>query len=145
MSRAVIAGYVGTPLHFARKGKLASVRPDDLAAIVLTGLVTRLGLEPALVEDVLMGCAYPEGEQGTNVARIATLLAGFPDTVAGATINRFCGSSMTALPYAARPIAIGAGEGIFFARVGCLTPVAQGGVHLSPHSPVRKPRTPGPE
>ena len=97
MSRAVIAGYARTPFHFARKGKLAAVRPDDLAAIALRGLVTRLGLEPELVEDVLMGCAYPEGEQGTNVARIATLLAGFPDTVAGATIHRFCGASMTAV------------------------------------------------
>src|SRR5258707_8222083 len=126
MSRAVIAGYVGTPLHFARKGKLASVRPDDLAAIVLTGLVTRLGLEPALVEDVLMGCAYPEGEQGTNVARIATLLAGFPDTVAGATINRFCGSSMTAVPYPAGPLSIGAGEGVIFAGVESSTRVPQG-------------------
>ena len=105
MSRAVIAGYARTPFHFARKGKLAAVRPDDLAAIALRGLVTRLGLEPALVDDVLMGCAYPEGEQGTNVARIATLLAGFPDTVAGATINRFCGSSMTAVHYAAGQIA----------------------------------------
>src|SRR5258708_20052804 len=98
MSRAVIAGYARTPFHFARKGKLAPVRPDDLAAIALRGLVTRLGLEPTLVEDVLMGCAYPEGEQGTNVARIATLLAGFPDTVAGATINPFCGSSLAPVP-----------------------------------------------
>src|SRR5260370_39769797 len=103
MSRAVIAGYARTPFHFARKGKLAAVRPDDLAAIALRGLVTRLGLEPELVEDVLMGCAYPEGEQGTNVARIATLLAGFPDTVAGATINRFCGSATAARPPPDRP------------------------------------------
>src|SRR5258705_2259934 len=133
MSRAVIAGYARTPFHFARKGKLAAVRPDDLAAIALRGLVTRLGLEPELVEDVLMGCAYPEGEQGTNVARIATLLAGFPDTVAGATINRFCGSSMTAVHYARRQIAIGAGEAIICASVEIMTPVAQRPVHLSPH------------
>src|SRR6267142_5195355 len=133
MSRAVIAGYARTPFHFARKGKLAAVRPDDLAAIALRGLVTRLGLEPALVEDVLMGCAYPEGEQGTNVARIATLLAGFPDTVAGATINRFCGSSMTAVHYAAGQIAIGAGEAFICAGVESMTRVPQGGFSFSPN------------
>ena len=142
MSRAVIAGYARTPFHFARKGKLAGVRPDDLAAIALRGLVTRLGLEPALVEDVLMGCAYPEGEQGTKVARIATLLAGFPDTVAGATINRFCGSSMTAVHYAAGQIAIGAGEAFICAGVESMTRVPQGGFSFSPNPRFRGPNTP---
>ena len=142
MSRAVIAGYARTPFHFARKGKLAAVRPDDLAAIALRGLVTRLGLDPALVEDVLMGCAYPEGEQGTNVARIATLLAGFPDTVAGATINRFCGSSMTAVHYAAGQIAIGAGEAFICAGVESMTRVPQGGFSFSPNPRFRGPNTP---
>ena len=142
MSRAVIAGYARTPFHFARKGKLAAVRPDDLAAIALRGLVTRLGLEPELVEDVLMGCAYPEGEQGTNVARIATLLAGFPDTVAGATINRFCGSSMTAVHYAAGQIAIGAGEAFICAGVESMTRVPQGGFSFSPNPRFRGPNTP---
>jgi acetyl-CoA acyltransferase len=142
MSRAVIAGYARTPFHFARKGKLATVRPDDLAAIALRGLVTRLGLEPALVEDVLLGCAYPEGEQGTNVARIATLLAGFPDTVAGATINRFCGSSMTAVHYAAGQIAIGAGEAFICGGVESMTRVPQGGFSFSPNPRFRGPNTP---
>ena len=142
MSRAVIAGYARTPFHFARKGKLAAVRPDDLAAIALRGLVTRLGLEPALVEDVLMGCAYPEGEQGTNVARIATLLAGFPDTVAGATINRFCGSSMTAVHYAAGQIAIGTGEAFICAGVESMTRVPQGGFSFAPNPRFRGPDTP---
>jgi acetyl-CoA acyltransferase len=72
--------------------------------------VTRLAIEPAIIEDVVMGCAYPEGEQGANIGRIAALLAGFPERVAGVTINRFCGSSMTAVHYAAGQIAIGAGE-----------------------------------
>ena len=142
MPRAVIAGYARTPFHFARKGKLAATRPDDLAAIALRGLVTRLGLEPALVDDVLMGCAYPEGEQGTNVARIATLLAGFPDTVAGATINRFCGSSMTAVHYAAGQIAIGAGEAFICAGVESMTRVPQGGFSFAPNPRFRGPDTP---
>src|SRR2546427_12709653 len=142
MSRAVIAGYARTPFHFARKGKLAAVRPDDVSAIALRGLVTRLGLEPALVDDVLMGCAYPEGEQGTNVARIATLLAGFPDTVAGATINRFCGSSMTAVHYAAGQIAIGAGEAFICAGVESMTRVPQGGFSFSPNPRFKGPNAP---
>src|ERR1700687_6328160 len=115
MSNAVIAGYARTPFHFARKGTLTSVRPDDLAAIVLRALVARLGIEPSLIEDVVMGCAYPEGEQGTNVGRIAALLAGFPDTVGGATINRFCGSSVTAVPHGGGPISTGGGGGVCLA------------------------------
>jgi len=103
--------------------------------------VTRLGLDPALVEDVLMGCAYTEGEQGTNVTRIATLLAGFPDTVAGATVNRFCGSSMTAVHYAAGQIAIGAGEAFICAGVESMTRVPQGGFSFSPNRRFRGPST----
>ncbi len=142
MSNAVIAGYARTPFHFARKGKLTSVRPDDLAAMVLRALVARLGLEPALIEDVVMGCAYPEGEQGANVGRIAALLAGFPDTVGGATINRFCGSSMTAVHYAAGQIAIGAGEAFVCAGVESMTRVPQGGFSFSPNPRFKGPNTP---
>src|ERR1700681_9747 len=142
MSKAVIAGYARTPFHFARKGKLASVRPDDLAAIALRGLAARLGLDPALIEDVVMGCAYPEGEQGANVGRIAALLAGFPDTVGGATINRFCGSSMTAVHYATGQIAIGAGEAFVCAGVESMTRVPQGGFSFSPNPRFKGPNTP---
>ncbi len=142
MSNAIIAGYARTPFHFARKGKLASVRPDDLAAMVLRVLVARLGIEPSLIEDVVMGCAYPEGEQGTNVGRIAALLAGFPDTVGGATINRFCGSSMTAVHYAAGQIAIGAGEAFVCAGVESMTRVPQGGFSFSPNPRFKGPNTP---
>jgi acetyl-CoA acyltransferase len=142
MSNAIIAGYARTPFHFARKGKLASVRPDDLAAIALRGFVTRLGIDPGLIEDVVMGCAYPEGEQGTNVGRIAALLAGFPDTVGGATINRFCGSSMTAVHYAAGQVAIGAGEAFLCAGVESMTRVPQGGFSFSPNPRFKGPNTP---
>ncbi|HEV3063397.1 MAG TPA: thiolase family protein [Vicinamibacterales bacterium] len=142
MSKALIAGYARTPFHFARKGKLASVRPDDLAAIALRGLAARLGLDPALIEDVVMGCAYPEGEQGANAGRIAALLAGFPDTVGGATINRFCGSSMTAVHYAAGQIAIGAGEAFVCPGVESMTRVPQGGFSFSPNPRFKGPNTP---
>ena len=71
MTTAVIAGYARTPFHFAHKGALVGVRPDDMAAAVLRALVDRTGVKPEDIEDVIMGCAYPEGEQGNNVGRIA--------------------------------------------------------------------------
>ncbi len=74
----VIACCVRTPFHFARKGLLKDIRPDDLAALTLRALIDRTGLDPALIEDVLIGCAYPEASQGNNIARIATLIAGLP-------------------------------------------------------------------
>src|SRR4029077_10755226 len=86
--------------------------------------------------------AYPEGEQGTNVGRIAALLAGFPDTVGGATINRFCGSSMTGVHYAAGHIAIGGGESFVSAGVESMTRVPQGGFSFSPNPRFKGPNTP---
>lgn len=131
MTKAVIAGYVRTPFHFAKKGRLAGTRPDDLAAITLKGLVQRLDIDPVLIEDVLMGCAYPEAAQGNNIARIAALLAGLPLSVSGGTINRFCGSSMTGIHYAVGQIAIGAGDAFICAGVESMTMVPQGGFNFS--------------
>jgi acetyl-CoA acyltransferase len=145
MSHAVIAGFVRTPFHFARKGGLIDVRPDDLAAIALRGLLERTKLDPALIEDVIMGCAYPEAQQGNNIARIAALLAGLPITSAGATINRFCGSSMTSVHYAAGQIAIGAGEAFICAGVESMTRVPQGGFNFSPNPRFVGPNTPDAE
>src|SRR5215208_3938950 len=90
-------------------GALASVRPDDLAAAVISAVVERSGIEPALIEDVILGCANQAGEDNRNVARMAALLAGLPVDVAGATVNRLCGSGLEAVAVAAR--AIKAGEG----------------------------------
>ncbi|ANY16459.1 thiolase family protein [Bordetella pseudohinzii] len=131
MSTAVIAGFARTPFAFARKGVLAQTRPDDLAAVVLRSL-TR-GLDPALIDDVFMGCAYPEAEQGNNIARIAALLAGFPVSVPGMTMNRFCGSSMSAVHMAAGQIAMGAGEAFIAAGVESMSMVPQGGLNFSPN------------
>lgn len=135
MTTAVIAGYVRTPFALAKKGPLAEKRPDDLAALAIRALVDRSDLDPMLLEDVIMGCSYPEGPQGSNIARIALLLAGLPDTVAGATVNRFCGSSMYAIHMAAGQIALGAGEAIIAAGVESMSMVPQGGL-----SPSRNPR-----
>jgi len=133
MQQAVIAGYVRTPFTFARKGALAGVRPDDLAAVAIKALVQRTGIDPATLEDVLLGCAYPEAAQGNNIARIASLLAGLPIEVAGATVNRFCGSSMSAIHIAAGQIAIGAGEAFIAGGVESMTQVPQGGFNFSPN------------
>jgi len=133
MTGAVIAGFARTPFHFARKGALIGVRPDDLAAVAIKGLVERTGIDPNAVDDVLLGCAYPEAEQGSNIARLASLLAGLPIEVGGMTVNRFCGSSMSAIHIAAGQIAIGAGEVFVCGGVESMTRVPQGGFNHSPN------------
>jgi len=110
MTNAVIAGYARSPFHFASKGALARVRPDDLAAQVVRALISRTGVKPEDVEDIIVGCAFPEGEQGLNVSRLIGLLADLPLSVAGVTVNRFCGSSMQSIHIAAGQIALGAGD-----------------------------------
>jgi acetyl-CoA acyltransferase len=133
MSKAVIAAYVRTPYHFAHKGALIEMRPDDLAAATLRAVIDRTGVDPNEIEDVIMGCAYPEGEQGMNVARIALMLAGLPQTIGGTTVNRFCGSSMTAIHMAAGQICLGAGEAFLCAGVESMTRVQRGGSNPSPN------------
>jgi 3-oxoadipyl-CoA thiolase len=91
-------------------GSLASVRPDDLAALVLRAVVDRAGVDPALVEDVILGCANQAGEDNRDVARMAVLLAGFPVEVGGLTVNRLCGSGLQAVNSAAHAIAVGDGD-----------------------------------
>jgi acetyl-CoA acyltransferase len=142
MTDTVIAGFVRTPFTFARKGLLKDMRPDDLAALAIRALVDRSRIDPSLVEDVLMGCAYPEGPQGNNVARIALLLAGLPQSVAGATINRFCGSSMYAIHMATGQIATGSGEAFICAGVESMTMVPQGGLNPSLNPRFRSPNQP---
>ncbi len=106
---AVILSAVRTP--FGRyNGVLKDVRPDDLAALVIREAITRAGVEPGEVEDVILGCANQAGEDNRDVARMALLLAGFPIEVAGQTVNRLCGSSLQAVCSAAQAIAFGAGE-----------------------------------
>ncbi len=133
MAQAVIAGYARTPFTFARKGALAGVRPDDLAATAIKALVERAGVDPRTIEDVLLGCAYPESSQGNNIARIAVLLAGLPIETGGMTVNRFCGSSMSAIHIAAGQIAIGAGDAFVCGGVESMTMVPQGGFNFSPN------------
>ncbi len=109
MPEAVIIDALRTPIG-ALGGALAPVRPDDLAALTLKALIARTGIDPALVEEVYLGCANQSGEDNRNVARMAALLAGFPVEVAAVTINRLCASGLNAVNQAARAIRAGEGE-----------------------------------
>ena len=133
MKSVVIAGYARSPFTLAKKGDLARVRPDDLAAQTVLALVQRTGVDPAEIEDLLVGCAFPEGEQGFNVARIIAFLAELPLSVGGATVNRFCGSSMQAIHMAAGAIQMNAGEVFLCAGVESMTRVPMGGFNPLPN------------
>jgi acetyl-CoA acyltransferase len=133
MSDIVIAGYVRSPFALASKGELTRVRPDELAAQVVRGLVETTGVNVDDVEDLIMGCAFPEAEQGLNVARMVGFLAGLPQSVGGATVNRFCGSSMQSIHMAAGAIRMGAGEAFICAGVESMTRVPMTGFNPMPH------------
>ena len=133
MNNVVIAGFARSPFTPASKGELARVRPDELAAQVVKGLVARTRVEPADVEDLIIGCAFPEGEQGLNLARIVGFIAELPVEVAGATVNRFCGSSMQAIHMAAGAIRMAAGEAFLCGGVESMTRVPMGGFNPMPH------------
>jgi acetyl-CoA acetyltransferase family protein len=138
MQSVVIAGYARSPFHLANKGALARVRPDDLAAQVIRGLIAKTGVEPADIEDVIVGCAFPEGEQGLNVARLIGLIADLPLSVGGMTVNRFCGSSMSAIQIAVGQIAIGAGEVFICAGVESMSRVPMMGFNPLPNPALAK-------
>ncbi len=133
MTNAVIAGFARSPFHFASKGALTRVRPDDMLAAVVQGLLKKTGVPAGEIEDLIVGCAMPEGEQGLNIARLVVLLAGLPDTVAGATVNRFCGSSMQAIHMAAGAIATGAGDVFLAGGIESMTRVPNGGFNPLPN------------
>ncbi len=129
----VICGYKRTPFHFAGKGALAGVRPDDMAAEVVKALMAETGVNPADIEDLLLGCAFPEAEQGFNLAKIVVQLAQLPNSVAGATVNRFCGSSMTTIQMAAGYIQMGAGDVFLAAGVESMSRIPMGGFNPMPN------------
>ena len=133
MKNIFIAGYVRSPFHFATKGALARVRPDDMLAAVIQGLLQKTSVPPEDLEDLIVGCAMPEGEQGLNVARLTGLLAGLPISVAGTTVNRFCGSSMQAIHMAAGAIQLGAGEAFIAGGIESMSRVPLGGFNPMPN------------
>ena len=133
MKNVVIAGYARSPFAPARRGDLAKTRPDEMAAQVVKALVERSGVDPADIEDLIMGCAFPEGEQGLNVARMVAFLAGLPQSVAGTTVNRFCGSSMQSVHMAAGAIQMNAGQAFICAGMESMTRVPMAGFNPMPH------------
>lgn len=130
---AFIAGYVRTPFTFAKKGALASVRPDDLGAHAVRSLLERTGVPGDEIEDVVWGCAFPEGEQGLNIGRVVGLLAGLPETTAGATVNRWCGSSIQAVQIAAGMLMMNAGDAFVAGGTESMSKVPMMGFNVLPH------------
>lgn len=131
-NQAVICAYARSPFTPAGKGELARTRADDILAQVIKGLLAKVTLNTADIEDVMVGCAFPEGEQGMNIGRMVALMAGLPVHVGGATVNRFCGSSMEAIHIAAGKIACGAGDVFIAAGVESMSRVPMGGFNPLP-------------
>src|SRR5262245_3276577 len=134
MQDAVIVSAVRTAVGRAYKGTLCSSRPDDLAALVIGEALARVpGLPPADTDDVILGCAMPEGEQGMNVARIAALRAGLPVETSAMTINRFCSSGLQAIAIAADRIRGGGAEVIVAGGTESMSMVPMGGNKIAPN------------
>jgi len=141
MEDAVIVSAVRTPIGRANKGVLKDVRADDLAAVAVKAAVERVPqLDRSLIEDVILGCAFPEGEQGMNLARLVGALAGLPETVGGVTVNRFCASSLQAVNMAAQNIMLGFGDVFVAGGVENMSRVPMGGFNPSYNPRLVKPR-----
>ena len=134
MKSVVIAGYARSPFTPAFKGELSRVRPDEMASQVVKGLLQRTGVDPEMIEDLIVGCAFPEGEQGFNVARLIGFLADLPLSVGGVTVNRFCGSSMQAIHMAAGAMQMDAGEAFICAGVESMSRIPMTGFNPMPHT-----------
>ncbi len=133
MYNAVIAGYSRSPFTISYKGDLKTVRPEDLLAQVINNLISDPKLDKNDIEDVIIGCAFPEGEQGFNIGKVVTFMCDLPRSVAGMTVNRWCGSSMQAIHNAAGSIAMGSGKVFVCAGVESMTRVPMLGFNPMPH------------
>ncbi|MGE3491476.1 MAG: acetyl-CoA C-acyltransferase [Vicinamibacterales bacterium] len=134
MQDAVIVSAVRTAVGKAPRGTLSVVRPDELAATAIVGALARVpGLDPSSIDDVILGCAMPEGEQGLNVARIASLRAGLPVEASAVTVNRFCSSGLQAIAYGAERIMLGQGEAAVAGGTESMSMVPMGGNKVSPN------------
>lgn len=129
----VIAGYVRSPFTPAGKGELKNTRADELTAQTVRGLIEKTGVDPRLIDDLKLGCAMPEGEQGLNLARNVVLHADLPEHIGGVTMNRFCGSSMQAVHDAAGAIAMGMADAVICAGVESMSRVPMGGFNPQPN------------
>ena len=133
MINAVIAGYSRSPFTIANKGELVNVRPEDMLSEVIKNLVLKSKINPEDIEDIIAGCAFPEGEQGFNIGKIVTFMTGMNITTAGMTVNRWCGSSMQSIHIAAGSIAMGSGKAFICCGVESMTRVPMNGFNPMPH------------
>jgi len=134
MREAVIVSAVRTAVGKAPKGTLKTTRPDDMAATAIRGALERVpAVTPEMVEDVILGCAMPEAEQGMNVARIASLIAGLPSSAAAVTVNRFCSSGLQAIAMAAQSIATGQAEVAVAGGTESMSLIPMGGHRIAPN------------
>src|SRR5881296_213030 len=134
MTEAVIVSSVRTPVGKAFKGSLRATRPDDLAALAIKEAIARVpGLDVKEIDDVILGCAMPEGEQGMNVARIASLRAGLPVECSAMTINRFCSSGLQSIAMAAERIMSGGADVILAGGTESMSMIPMGGHKISPN------------
>jgi len=134
MREAVIVSAVRTAVGKAGKGTLKATRPDDMGAVAIKGALERVpALKAEMVEDVILGCAMPEAEQGMNVARIASLIAGLPSSAAAVTVNRFCASGLQAVAMAAQSIATGQAEVAIAGGTESMSLIPMGGHKISPN------------
>ena len=133
MINAVIAGYSRSPFTIANKGDLISVRPEDMLSEVIKNLVLKSKVNPEDIEDIIAGCAFPEGEQGFNIGKIVTFMTSMQVNTAGMTVNRWCGSSMQSIHIAAGAIAMGAGNAFICCGVESMTRVPMNGFNPMPH------------
>ena len=134
MSSAVIVGFKRSPFAIARKGNLANVRPEDILSQVINDLVKSTNINKDHIEDIIAGCAYPEGEQGFNIAKIVSFMTDMPEHVAGMTVNRWCGSSMQSIHIAAGAISMNAGNAFICCGIESMSKVPINGLNYSPHS-----------
>jgi acetyl-CoA acyltransferase len=133
MLKAVVAGYSRSPFTIAHKGELISVRPEDLLSQVIKDLVIKTKINPEDIEDIIAGCAFPEGEQGFNKGKVVAFMSGMKVKTAGMTVNRWCGSSMQSVHIAAGAISMGAGKAFISCGVESMSRVPMLGFNPMPH------------
>ena len=138
MRNAVIVGYKRSPFTMARKGEIAEVRPEDILSQTINSLMQETKINKDDIEDIITGCAYPEGAQGNNIAKIVSFMTNMPEHVAGMTVNRWCGSSMQAIHDATGAIAINSGDVFICCGVESMTFIPMNGLTYDPHPQLNK-------
>ena len=138
MRNAVIVGYKRSPFTFARKGEMANIRPEDILSQTINQLLNEIQINKNDIEDIISGCAYPEGAQGNNIAKIVSFMTDMPEHVAGMTVNRWCGSSMQAIHDATGAIAINSGDVFLCCGVESMTFIPMNGLTYDPHPQLSK-------